>query len=137
MKVKIDFVTNSSTTSFVVWGVSLDHSEVLKNEKLLELAFTEYEKEGYNKTGLTFNEFEEEQKNGSFWEFMELIGPVVEPLEVSTGPDGDDFWIGAPVEKQRDSQTLGEYKKEIISKLNQLGINVDRVNYICEAWRDG
>ena len=79
----------------------------------------------------------DEQKNESFYDFRELIEPLFGSLEVSLGPDGDNFWVGGPVENLKDDQTLGEYKKEIIIKLNNLGFNVNHVEFICEAWRDG
>jgi hypothetical protein len=139
LRFKGDFVTNSSTTSFVVWGVSFDDkSEIFKNEKILELAFDRYNRK-YNEEGLTFSEFKEKIKeDSSVYEVMDLIDDnKLHPLSFSTGPEGYEFWIGGSPQGMRDDQTLGEYKKEIIEKLNELGFEVERLDFICEAWRDG
>jgi len=141
VRIKFDFVTNSSTTSFVIWGVSLEQRELLENIKLMEIVFRQYENKGYNKKGLTFDEFVEEYKEGesSFYDFRDLVESLIYPLglALSGGPDGDYFWVGGDVEKQKDEQTLGDYKTEIINKLKQIGITVNELYYICEAWRDG
>lgn len=137
MKVKFDFVTNSSTTSFVVWGIQCyDKDKIFKNEKLIELAFDVYDKEN-NEEGLTLSEFKEKIEDSSIYELIDLIEDKIKPLDYSTGPEGYEFWIGGSPESMRDDQTLGEYKKEIIEKLNKLGFEVERLDFICEAWRDG
>ena len=37
----------------------------------------------------------------------------------------------------KDEQTLKEFKEQIIRELSELGIKVDKLEYIEECWRDG
>lgn len=131
MKTKTDFVTNSSTTCFFIWGVQLSSDDLLNNEKLLKIVYEKYKDQGNN---ITFEEF----KHLDLYIITEFIEyKLAKNLEVSRGPWGDDFWIGGAVSRLKDDQTLGDYKKEIIKSLNEIGIEVDKVYLIEEAWRNG
>jgi hypothetical protein len=137
MKLKNDFVTNSSTTSFVGWGIHVESDEILKNEKILKLAYDEYGKEASK--NLSFEEWKED--------FSQVLLAIVETgyelfkedLDFSCGSDyySETLMIAGSPNKMKDSQTLGEYKEEIKKKLNDLGFEVTKLEYIEEAWRDG
>jgi len=131
MKIKHDFVTNSSSTSYVVWGIELNDSEILENEKLINLAYEYYLKD-YNE--YTIEEFKNKidlVKENLEWSDIDKF------LEISTGQNCDDFWIGGRISDLKDDQTLGEYKQQIIESLRKIGIETDSVYLICESWWNG
>ena len=134
MKVKLDFVTNSSTTSFIGWGVCLEEGDIFKNEKLLTKCFENYKKSENADPGLSFKKFKEDYIQFPP-EILEYIRSEI--LEHSCGPDGDECMIAGSPTRIKDDQTLGDYKKQIISELAEYGIIVETLTYIEEAWRDG
>lgn len=131
MRVKFDFVTNSSTTSFVGWGITLEKSDILNNKKLLSKAF---DQDSYKKPEISFEEWKDNIDN------YELLDSALHGTILSHSYGGeysDNYWIAGHPNDMKDDQTLGDYKKEIKEKLEELGFKVDKLEYIEEAWRDG
>lgn len=140
MKFKKDFITNSSSTSFVGWGISLNDSDLRNEKEFLEIAFKKYKDINIEDTQtFTFDEFMDEDNGEVIREAIDNLFPYNKErlLECSYGPNGDDFMIAGPVSRLKDDQTLGEYKKQIIEELNKVGLHVSGVSYIEESWYNG
>lgn len=122
MKLKQDFITNSSTTCFVAWGLSYNCYDFTKEntEKMKVL----YEKK-YNEP------MPEEFSSTAVELLLENTG-----LEYSIFYDGDWVGIGMPFTRMKDEETFREFKERVKEELQKIGIT-DTPVYIEEAWRDG
>jgi len=132
MKRKLDFITNSSSVSYVGWGVYLSKEDI-ENDKFLKKCFENYKTRSYANQSMTFEEFKSEPKEATYY----LSKDDNEILKFSSGPCGDSYFIIGPSGSMKDDQTLKEFKEQIIKELSELGIKVDKLEYIEECWRDG
>ena len=132
MKRKLDFITNSSSVSYVGWGVYLSKEDI-ENDKFLKKCFENYKTRSYANQSMTFEEFKSEPKEATYY----LSKDNNEILKFSSGPCGDSYFIIGPSGSMKDDQTLKEFKEQIIKELSEFGIKVDKLEYIEECWRDG
>lgn len=127
MKVKNDFITNSSSVSFCVWGTSLDFCDITTDiaEKLYAYVGCTHDFELYFKNkNSQYDDIREFCRNNDF-DFtargnMFCISYVI---------------IGKSPEKMRGNQTLDEFKNEIKEKLKIIGINKEP-EFILTSWED-
>ena len=132
MKRKLDFITNSSSVSYVGWGVYLSKEDI-ENDKFLKKCFENYKTRSYANQSMTFEEFKSEPKEATYY----LSKDDNEILKFSSGPCGDSYFIIGPSGSMKDDQTLKEFKEQIIKELSEFGIKVDKLAFIEESWRDG
>jgi hypothetical protein len=123
MKIKLDFVTNSSSTSFCAWGTCIEIKDI--PDKL--------RKDLYNK------HLARENDNITYEQFINSLD-VLEELQYIFRDSGfyclvdREDWIlyfGRDPEDMKDNMTLGEFKKPIVDKLKELGLDT-YVYFICE-----
>lgn len=123
MKIKSDFVTNSSSSSFVVIGT------YFKTEDIPDFIIEKIQEVTGNKE-LT-PEYDE-------WDFVdEAISKS--PLSFSFGCEhykGESIMVGIEYTKMSDDETLGQFKARAKQAIkDQLGLDLE-VGHIEECWED-
>jgi hypothetical protein len=115
MKLKLGFVTNSSSTSFVVMGANINYDEMT--------SFVDQEK---LKDDL-FSTLDEVVQNSD--------------LSYSTGPDygygsPESIMVGIHYTRMRDNETLKEFKNRVqLQILERFGVQI-QPGHIEVAWMD-
>jgi hypothetical protein len=108
MKKRLGFVSNSSSSSFVVWGIQLDTCEDKLKEKCTEQLFKRLydEQEEYIKEDLVEELYDWTEDDGL----------------VANDDESGYIQIGLYAEKMKDDETLKQYKEKVLQKLIEKGI---------------
>jgi len=118
MRVKLGFVTNSSSTSYCMWCVyqTIDSFP----EKLKKLIYNEYI-EHYDKKLSYDNFLIDIQAHPS--RFKSATTNILHKFGLGYAIEYDEYYIGEHLENMEDDETLREFKNLIIEKLKQLDID--------------
>lgn len=137
MRIKEDFVTNSSTTSFIVWGVSNDLHELKKNKKIMDMIYDKYVSEE-NGEILPREEYFAELHEEDEWSFRDQLERIFSKygLESIVAPYDSIIFIGMDPFSIGDNETGLEFKMRVKNALDELDISGEP-GRIEEAWMDG
>lgn len=122
MKIKTDFVTNSSSSSFVVIGIHLD-TDTIDVERFQRIK---------KKVSVTIEQLMEDP--------YEYLDPMLKgsDLEYSQGCEyGDGLMIGIPYTSMGEDETLRQFRQRVKDEImEKFGADVNP-GHIEECWMDG
>ena len=118
MKLKMDFVTNSSSTSFTMVGDCFETYDLMENKKLMEIIMKDCYVDDLNDKDEIYECFRES--------IHELPGVDVYSFE-------DTFYLGLDIDKMKDEETLKQFKERAKEVLKNLGIDNVNVDIITET----
>lgn len=122
MKIKCDFVTNSSSSSFVALGSFIDPTTIEDKyfQKLID--------EKYQNLAI-----EQLKSNASEYIDVMLQGS---DLTYSFGYDYGDMMVGGCYTTMGENETMGQFRKKIKDQFKKhLGIDIEPI-HIEECWMD-
>jgi len=120
MKLKSEFITNSSSASFVVMGISLMDSEI--SDRLVEFI---------TKKGSEF------EPSDDFRENLEILTDGTDLSFSFAGDwDGDSVIVGIKYTKMNDDETLRQFKERAQKQIEESFGVFKKVGHIEEGWMD-
>jgi hypothetical protein len=149
MKIRQGFISNSSTSSFCIYGVSLEHKDLF--DLAVRLGFEIKKKKSKTKEKEHFSKFirndngklEDLEEDESFeyenYERYDLMN-YINKQEIITvkcfdAYSGDYYYIGREFKSIGDKETGARFKKSVEDELDELDIDKSP-KVIEEAWHD-
>ena len=108
MKLRSGFVSNSSSSSFCIYGTFMELDELIEKVKA----------NGW----LTDEELEEMEENEDWYELEEKLN---EKTDLEVYASEDQFWIGKSWSNIGDDETGGEFKESVKTELGKVFGEVD------------
>lgn len=126
MKCKFGHISNSSTTSFLVYGKCIDAYDY--KDKIVELA-KKYDCYSGPEDGDEVDP----------WELSEMIDTVADKvgLECHSGYDCEYLYLGISSTEIKDDETGAEFKKRVKMLVDEMFGGDNKCSYHEEAYRDG
>ena len=129
MKIRTDYVSNSSSSSFVIVGKVFSDIDGLMDtlakdkDKLLQYLNKEYESECES-----LDDFiEQESLSEVLYRVLENTGLDFQIAQSDWGEDIEEVLVGYDMKygdnKMKDSETLKEYKTRVVDALNEKGLD--------------
>ncbi len=136
MKLKLNFVTNSSSTCFCGWGVSLDSVIFNLPDKFKKIIFESLKQQENNKDDDEFTyEYFLKNTEDFDWDFRTFLKKYNITMDVRW--TCDEVYIGIKPENIPEDKTIRQVKDETKQKLEEFGFDISNFRYIEEAWYDG
>lgn len=131
MKIRSGFVSNSSSSSFILYGASMDN-ETFKEYVLEKIKISEK---------FSPEEIEEIEEEDQLYELVEIFTDMEESgsLSVETGSGYDDtVYIGKDPRNFEEDLTVAQNKKSIQEEFKKIFPGYQgKFGYFDECWRDG
>lgn len=109
MKIRTDYVSNSSSSSFMVVGHAFDNDELVKIAE-------------YNKLFSEYQDSSDEYSDWSIGSIVEALEEKFKDLDFNYGLDNyyDEVCVGMTYEQMKDSETRKEFENRISSRLKEM-----------------
>jgi hypothetical protein len=118
MKIRQGFVSNSSTSSFMIYGAFFRFDKLCKNEKFINTIKKIAEKDGYDISDIEESAYKIAENIGIGDIIDEMLGDSF--LRCEEVPEEKDVYIGQSWEKIKDDETGREFKLKITEELRAI-----------------
>lgn len=126
MKVRQGFISNSSTTSFCIYGACIDESEFVEKVKKFYANNTKIAKmiKSYDaeQEGCEDGEECEESNDTDYFDMYELSEAVmkVSNLDITIDGENSSVWVGRQWQSIGGDETGNQFKKDVEFKLKDI-----------------
>jgi len=138
MKIRSGFVSNSSSSSFLIYGAEIDKSDIIEMAKKMGAIEKmnqddiEWDKENSEKRGYTRYDPEKERED---YEIIEWLEENFD-LEIHNPSYYDCCYVGSSWSNVGDDETGREFKARVKKSFEEAGLDCE-LSTLAEAWRDG
>ena len=131
MKIRADYVSNSSSSSFMVVGKAFTWDDLVAMAK-------------HNKLTSEYHQVEDgEESDFEDWDSYDLISWIEKKfpdLDIHYGIENfyDEYCIGMDYEKMKSDETRNDFEKRIAKQLSEMtGTEITKVDCLVDGGREG